>query len=139
MSERPYSFSQAIEAARRAAAAQAAVEDSLRESARDFARAEEAYRIALAQEIVRQHADEGVAWTVAPDLARGDKNVAKLRRERDIAEGVREAMQQQAWRRAADRKDTQRFCDWSQRREFAEAYGQEPEPALEPPIGSVRS
>ena len=139
MSERPYSYPQAIEAARRASAAQANVEDSLRESSKDFAEAEEAYRIALAQEIVRQHAEDGVAWTVAPDLARGDKHVAKLRRERDIAEGVREAMQQQAWRRAADRRDTQRFCDWSAKREFAEAYGQVPEPALEAPIGSVRS
>jgi hypothetical protein len=29
---------------------------------------------------------------------------------------------------AADRKDTQRFIDWSMRRELAEGYGNTPEP-----------
>jgi DNA-binding transcriptional LysR family regulator len=131
----PYDFAQAREACARASRAQEAAETGLRDSAREFAEKEERYRVALATEIVRQHAEEGVAWTVAPDLARGNVNVARLRRERDIAEGVREAMQQAAWRRAADRKDTQRFVDWSLRREMAEAYGHVPEPTFEPPIG----
>lgn len=135
----PYSFEQARDAAAKASRAQEAAETGLRESARDFAEKEERYRIALAKEIVRQHADDGVAWTVAPDLARGDVTVARLRRERDIAEGVREAMQQAAWRRAADRKDTQRFIDWSARREVAEGYGNAPEPEFESPIGGRRA
>jgi hypothetical protein len=67
-----------------------------------------------------------------------EREVARLRRERDIAEGVREAMQQAAWRRAADRKDTQRFIDWSARRELAEGYGNAPEPEFEQPIGGRR-
>lgn len=117
----PYDFDQARAAAQNASASQNAAEKALRDASRDFAEKEERYRVALAKEIVRQHADEGVAWTVAPDLARGNAEVARLRRERDIAEGVREAMQQSCWRRAADRKDTQRFIDWSMRREFAEA------------------
>lgn len=124
----PYDFEQARDAAQRASVAQQNAENALKDAARDFARKEEAYRVALAKEIVRQHNDEKVAWTVAPDLSRGDVEVARLRRERDIAEGVREAMQQAAWRRAADRKDTQRFIDWSMRRELAEGYGQVPEP-----------
>lgn len=131
----PYDFHQAHEAASAASRAQLFAENNLKEAARDFAEKEERYRVALAKEIVRQHADDGVAWTVAPDLARGNEKVARLRRERDIAEGVREAGQQAAWRRAADRKDTQRFIDWSMRRELAEGYGSAPEPEFQEPIG----
>jgi hypothetical protein len=112
-----------MNACRQASQQQRAAENAMREASVDFAKAEEAYRLALAKEIVRQHAEDGVAWTVAPDLARGNEKVARLRRERDIAEGVREASQQGAWRRAADRKDAQRFADWSQRREMAENGG----------------
>lgn len=132
MSGEPYTFGDARQAARDASALQQDAEKELRKAAREFAEAEERYRIELAKEIIRQHNDEGVAWSVAPDLARGNKTVAELRRKRDIAEGVREAMQQAAWRRAADRKDTQRFCEWSMRRELAEGYGDGPtdEPAL---------
>ena len=90
---------------------------------RDFAQAEEAYRKALAIAIVGQH-DAGVAWSVAPDLARGDASVAALRRKRDVAEGVKDAMQQLAWRRSADRKDAQSFARWSQARELAEFRGE---------------
>jgi hypothetical protein len=134
----PYDFQAAREAAAAASRAQLDAERHLKDAARDFAEKEERYRVALAKEIVRQHADDGVAWTVAPDLARGDVTVARLRRERDIAEGVREAMQQAAWRRAADRKDTQRFVDWSMRRELAEGYGTAPEPGFSQPIGGHR-
>lgn len=124
----PWTFEEARQKCRSASLAQEQAEDGLRAAARDAAIAEEAYRQALAVEIVRQHDVEEVAWSVAPDLARGDTKVAELRRKRDIAEGVREAMVQLAWRRAADRKDAQRFADWSQRREMAEGYGQLPEP-----------
>jgi hypothetical protein len=135
----PYDFQAAREAAASASRAQLNAELALKEASRDFAEKEERYRVALAKEIVRQHADEGVAWTVAPDLARGNKDVARLRRERDIAEGVREAMQQSCWRRTADRKDTQRFVDWSMRRELAEGYGSAPEPEFAEPIGGSRA
>jgi hypothetical protein len=81
----PYSFEQARTAARDASAGQRAAERALTDSSREFAEKEERYRVALAQEIVRQHAEDGVAWTVAPDLARGNEKVARLRRERDIA------------------------------------------------------
>ena len=119
----PWTFGEAMSACRQASQQQRAAENQMREASVAFAQAEEAYRLALAKEIVRQHAEDGVAWTVAPDLARGNEKVARLRRERDIAEGVREASQQSAWRRAADRKDAQRFADWSQRREMAENGG----------------
>lgn len=136
-SEQPWTFEQARQKCRQASSAQEAAERTYRESSRDFALKEEAYRLALATEILRAHND-GVAWSTAPDLARGDEKVAKLRRERDISKGVMDAMEQSLWRHVADRKDAQRFSDWSQRREFAEAYGRT-EPAFETPIGGVRA
>jgi hypothetical protein len=139
MSHAPYDFGQARDAAARASNAQHQAETNLIDAAKDYAEKEERYRVALAKEIVRQHDDDKVAWTVAPDLARGDKEVARLRKDRDIAEGVRDAAQQQAWRRAADRKDTQRFIDWSARREFAEAGGHVPEPLAMPIFGAGRA
>jgi hypothetical protein len=135
----PYDFQAAREAAAAASRSQHHAEKALKDAAREYAEKEERYRVELAKEIVRQHSDEGVAWTVAPDLARGNEKVARLRRERDIAEGVREAMQQACWRRAADRKDTQRFIDWSMRREMAEGYGSAPEPEFAEPIGARRA
>lgn len=127
MSEAPWTFAEATAKCRQAAVAQSHAEDAYLAAARDFAAKEEAYRKALAAEIVKTHAD-GVAWSTAPDLARGDETVARLRMERDIAEGVREAMEQALWRMAANRKDAQRFSDWSMRRELAEGAGQVPEP-----------
>ena len=122
MTNTPYSFGEAREAATKASRAQVAAEDFIKDSARTFALAEESYRVALAEEIVKQHAN-GVAWSTCGDIARGDKRVAALRRERDIAEGVRDAAVQACWRRTADRRDTERFIDWSARRDLAEGNG----------------
>lgn len=120
MSDAIWTFAEAKEACRISSHAQQAAEEGLRDAARALAVAEEAYRIALAQKIAMLHA-EGAAWSVCADLARGDKQVAELRRRRDIAEGVREACVHAAWRRASDRRDTQRFVDYSFRRELAES------------------
>lgn len=120
--QQPYDFAQARQAAANASRAQAAAEDFIRSAAKDAAVAEEAYRVALAERIVELRA-AGDAATLCKDLARGDKNVAKLKRDSMIADGVREAAVQAAWRRAADRRDTERFIDWSARRELAEGYG----------------
>lgn len=120
----PWTFDEARNACRDAARAQADAETALITATRAYAAAEEAYRVSLAREIVRQHDQERVAWTVAPDLARGNATVAELRRERDIAEGLREACQQAAWRHAANRRDAQRFADWSMRRNLAENGGE---------------
>lgn len=128
MSVAPWTFEQATANCRKATVAQESAEAAYLEAARSFAGAEEAYRKALAVAIVEAH-DSGVAWTAAADLARGDDEVARLRRERDIAEGVREAMQQALWRHVANRKDAQRFADWSQRRELAEAGPGSAQPA----------
>ncbi len=126
MSEAPWTFAEAAAKCRAAAVAQEQAEQSYLAAARDFAAKEAAYRQALGVEIVRCHAD-GVAWSTAPDLARADETVAGLRRERDIAEGVREALTHALWRHNANRRDAQRFADWSQRRELAEGAGMVPE------------
>jgi hypothetical protein len=116
---RPWDFDEARAACRKAAIAQENAEAEVKRAALELALAEEKYRIALAKRIVvlRQ---EGNAATVCADLARGDESVAALRRLRDIQDGVYEAMKQASWRHNQNRKDAQRFADWSQRREFAE-------------------
>jgi hypothetical protein len=115
----PWDFAQAMSNSNAIRAAQAQAEDFYKRCARDFAEKEERYRVSLASEIVRQHNDEKVAWSVAPDLARGDKDVARLRRERDIAEGMKDAALQALWRISADRRDLGRFIDWSMRVDIA--------------------
>lgn len=115
----PWGFDEARDACRRAAVAQEHAEQALRVAAREFAVAEERYRVALAKRIVELRAD-GEAATVCADLARGTKEVAGLRRTRDIAEGVYKAMEHAAWRHTANRRDAARFADWSMRRELAE-------------------
>jgi hypothetical protein len=125
----PWTFDTARQNCRAAAAAQIAVEKLLKSAYREFAEAEESYRKALAEEIVKAHND-GVAWSTAPDLARGDDRVAELRRKRDIAEGMKEAVVQNAWRAASDRRDAQRFADWSARRELAEFQGPTPDEVM---------
>lgn len=128
MSDGPWSFQQSQDAGRKASAAQQAAEKFIKDAAKQFAHAEERYRVSLAEEILRLHSD-GVAWSVTSDLARGAKHVAELKRKRDIEHGVFEAAKQAAWRRSADREDTQRFMDWSMRREMAEGYGRSSEPS----------
>jgi hypothetical protein len=115
----PWSFDEARDAAREASQHQQHSEEFVRTTARDAAMAEEAYRVALAEKIVTLRAEK-VPASVCADVARGDRYVAELRRRRDIAEGVREAASQAAWRRNADRRDVQRFAEWSFRRELAE-------------------
>ena len=68
--------------------------------------------------------------------AAGAEDVATLRRERDVAVGLREAAQQACWRRAADRRDCQALCGWSERQMFAEAAGRI-EHTFEKPIGTL--
>jgi len=57
------------------------------------AQTEYAYRIALAVKILELRAD-GQPATIMSDLSRGDKNIAKLKLDRDIAKGIAEACRQ---------------------------------------------
>ncbi|HEY4452356.1 MAG TPA: hypothetical protein VGN13_12275 [Solirubrobacteraceae bacterium] len=110
----PFDFTEAKAAARKASESQAATENAMLDQARKRAAAEQAYRVALAKRILKAH-EEGIAWSVCSDIARGDQGVAALRYERDVADGVAEALSQAGWRHAADRKDLQRLIAWSER------------------------
>ena len=113
----PYDFTTAVANSRMASEAQHNAERWKASKVREAAEQERAYRKALAEEIVRQHAD-GCAWTVAQDLARGDKAVAVLRYHRDIAQGLLEAAGEALWRHQSDRRDMLEFLRWSQRAAF---------------------
>ena len=54
------------------------------------ANAEEAYRVELAKKMIQLKL-EGEKVTIISDLSRGDKVVAGLKRDRDIAKGVSDA------------------------------------------------
>lgn len=138
MSGRPWDFDQARAAAAAASRHQADAEEFIKEAAKQAALAEEAYRKRLAERIVELRA-EGNAATLVKDLARGDAQVAEFMRKSMIADGVRDAAVQAAWRRAADRRDTERFAEWSMRRELAEGRGRTPEPDRVETFGGVRA
>ena len=57
------------------------------------AETEETYRIALASMILTLKS-QGHPATLILDLAKGDRNIAKLKLERDIAEGIADACRQ---------------------------------------------
>jgi hypothetical protein len=123
---RPYTFAEAQQANTERSANQKAAEKFMIDTTREYAQAERAYREALAKKILELRAD-GMAITACSDVARGDKHVAELKFKRDVAEGVREAAGQTAWRASADRRAEQEFIQWSARRDLAEYHGREPE------------
>ena len=60
---------------------------SYKEYQKDYARKEYLYRTALSKELVTLRA-QGQAVTHLADIARGKEEIAKLRYDRDIAEGL---------------------------------------------------
>lgn len=114
----PFEIEDAREAAHKASEQQRGVEDSIRKASRNLAEAERQYRLKLTTRILYLHAQDGVAWTACDVIARGESEVANLRYDRDVAKGVLEAAQQQAYTFAADRRDLHRLIEWSQRRDL---------------------
>jgi hypothetical protein len=114
----PLEIADARAAAHKASELQRSVEDGIRDASRKLAEAERQYRLALAKEILRLKAQDGVAWTACEHIARGESNVADLRYARDVAKGILEAAQQQAFRYGADRRDLHRLIEWSERRDL---------------------
>lgn len=114
MTALPYDYAEAKAAIERASVAQRHAEAAIKDAYRAYAADEQAYRMALAQEILKLKA-EGVAMTVAQDLAKGTKAVADLRFKRDVAEGVREAATSAVWRHTADRRELEQLVSWSMR------------------------
>ena len=60
---------------------------------RDSAQAEHNYRVALAIKMLELRT-EGTPATIMSDLCRGNKGIAKLKLERDIAKGIADACNQ---------------------------------------------
>lgn len=52
---------------------------------RDFARAEQDYRVALAQKIAVER-EKGTPVTIMSDVCRGDREIARMKFDRDVAE-----------------------------------------------------
>lgn len=113
----PLEIEDARDAAHRASELQREVEDRMRSAARELAEAERVYRKKLSERILALRA-EGVAATTCSEIARGEKDVADLRYERDVKAGVLEAAKQEAFRRGADRRDIDTLLNWSMRREL---------------------
>ncbi len=125
----PFDLEDAREAVKVAGRVQAQVEDDLRDASRKAAEAERAYRQCLAEEIVKLRAD-GTAATLARDLARGDKRVASLAFDRDVARGMLDAVGQAAFRRGADRRDLSALILWSQKRDLRDDFEGQREPSV---------
>lgn len=110
-----FNFDEAREAMERASTDQKTIEEQVRAVYRDAAQKDEKFRIALAKKMLELH-DAGVgSWSACETIARGETEIAALRREKEIAEGVREAVSQAAFRVSADRRDLSRLIDWSSR------------------------
>lgn len=110
----PYDYQGAKAAIERASVNQRNAEEQIRQAAATLGAAERSYRQALAEEILKLKAD-GVAMTVAQDLAKGSKRVADLRYARDVADGMKEAAAQAVWRHTADRRELEQLISWSMR------------------------
>lgn len=54
---------------------------------KEYARKEQAYRVALSKRLL-QRRTEGCPATILSDVVRGEEDIAKLKQERDIAEGL---------------------------------------------------
>ncbi len=128
MSNQPYDFGQATAADQAAHDRQRAAEQFIIDAGRAYAEAERAYREALALKILALKA-EGTAWTSCGDVARGFPAVAALKYKRDVADGVREAASQAAWRASKDRDAEATRIQWSMRRDLAEGYRADVGPA----------
>jgi hypothetical protein len=107
-----WDFVEATTHAREAMEEQRAAEGNRESAAVDLAEAERLYRKALAKKIVELH-DGGAAWSTCADLARGDDGVADLRYARDLAKGMLDVAETQAWRHNANRRELLSFIEWS--------------------------
>jgi len=55
---------------------------------KEYAKREHAYRVALSKRLLERRV-EGYPVTILSDLVRGEEDIAKLKYERDIAEGLK--------------------------------------------------
>lgn len=118
----PLQIEDAREAAHQASENQRNCEDRIKKASRDLAQKERTYREKLSKRILALHAGEGdtpgLAISTCETVAKGEKDVARLRYERDVAAGIFEAAKQEAFRRGADRRDVDTLLNWSMKRDL---------------------
>lgn len=139
-SRQPYDFGGAVDAVNNAKTAQKLAEDFVKTCWAEFGRKRKAYQMALAKKILELKA-AGQPSTYLLELARGDEDVARLRFEKDVAEGVKDAAQSALWRHSADRKDLREFLQWSKTVDIRVHLHDDPEVEPDEPevIGSRRA
>ncbi len=115
----PWGFDRAVQAYRAGETEQRRVESEVAQAYREAGRAQELYAVALARRMFELRA-EGVAATACETLAKGDKRIAELRRDRDVKEGLKETAKVAAWRTNADRRDVTALIEWAARRDLAD-------------------
>lgn len=81
---------------------------------RNYANAEQKYRVALAQKILVER-DKGMPVTIINDVCRGDGEIAKLKFERDVAEVSYRAAEEaiQAYKLSIRMIDAQIEREWN--------------------------
>lgn len=114
----PLQIEDARDAAYRASELQRDLEDTMRRAGKRLASLERAYRRALSVRMWELHNEHSVGWSTCYDLARGEEPIPTLRKKRDDAQSELDVLQQQAFRRGADRKDVGRLLDWSMARDL---------------------
>lgn len=80
------------------------------------AEAEHDYRVDLAKKTLELR-EQGIPVTIINDLCRGDRNIAKLRLERDIAQTIYEAAQEtiRVWKLKANLLEAQIGREWGRK------------------------
>lgn len=113
----PLEIADAREAQYKASELQRQLADDLAKAHKDLALAEFRYRRALTERIKQLH-EAGMAITTCADVAKGEESVAVLRRERDDLKGDLAAVEQNAFRRGADRRALDGLVRWSMGRDL---------------------
>ncbi len=81
---------------------------------RDYAQAEQDYRVAIAQKMLVER-DKGLPATILSDVCRGDKEIAKLKFNRDVAEVMYKAAEEaiQSYKLGIRMLDSQISREWN--------------------------
>lgn len=129
---RPYDYQGAKRAIVQQSRLDREADRTVREAFKDYAEKERRYRVRLSKRIVELKA-EGMAVTVAGDVARGEEDIAQLKYERDCAEGGKEAALAVKWANAADRRELEQLVNWSMRVDL----GSSQDPAIDAQAGQL--
>lgn len=81
---------------------------------KEYAKREHDYRVALSKRLIERRL-EGYPVTILSDIVRGEEDIAKLKYERDIAEGLKESAEKGTdfYKLTARLMDSQDSREWS--------------------------